>query len=363
MDRSRLETSKHIVKWAVKVAAAVVIGVVVARLVAATSLVHEGHFLDGLDYLPPWSLVVLVLPIALACWAMRQRSLVLALSATFAVLLLLDEDLSWPRRAVQIPGAAALKVATLNVQFYRAGHKQVADAVKSMDADVVLLSENALRPEDVPTVQALFAPLHFYSGRYEETAIVSREPAVDAREVELPSFQASLRRPNRLEDVGTRPHRSFLHATLDVNGAPVHVISIRFIAGRPPSKRPADQLLWGRYLLKTHHEEGRFFLEYLSRLKGPIVFGGDLNAPPTAKVIRRLNDVAHDAYRATHWWGRPTFDVRVPLLRLDYLFGMNGAVPVESTRLPHRVSDHYPVWATFALSQNTKTAAGPESLD
>ena len=98
------------------------------------------------------------------------------------------------------PGAPVLKVAALNVQFYRAGREQVANAVKSMDADVVLLSENAVPPEEVPELEALFAPLHFYAGRSEETAIVSRHPLRDVKEVELPSFKASLRRPNRLED-------------------------------------------------------------------------------------------------------------------------------------------------------------------
>ena len=257
------------------------------------------------------------------------------------------------------PGAPVLKVAGLNVQFYRAGRAQVANAVKSMDADVVFLSENAVRPEQMAELEALFAPLHFYAGRSEETAIVSRRPLRDVKEVELPSFQASLKRANRLEDQLTHPHRSFLHAQLDMQGFTVHVISIRFIAGRPRSKGMEDQLEWGRYLVKTHHEEGAFFLDYLSRLKGPVVFGGDLNAPPSSKLIRRLSERAQDAYLATHWWGRPTFEVRFPVQRLDYLFGMNGAVPVESSRLSQIVSDHYPVWARFVLTQSNEEAVVP----
>ncbi len=334
--------------------------VLLARLVAGSALVHEGGFLDGVDYLPPWSLVVLVLPLVVACWALRQRRTALVLAATFLVLVILEEDLSWRRPKLSpMQGASVLKVAALNVQFYLAGRKQVAEAIKSMDADVVLLSENLVPPEEVPELQALFAPLHYYAGRSEETAIVSRNALREVKEVELPSFQASLRRPNRLEDQPSHRHRSFVHAQLDVDGVLVHVISIRFIAGRPPSKRPGDQLAWGRYLVKTHHEEGRFFVDYLSRLRGPIVFGGDLNAPPSATLIQRLNGVAQDAYLATHWWGRPTFDLKLPLLRLDYLFGMNGAVPLEATRLPHRVSDHYPVWARFALSPSIEPAAAP----
>ena len=109
--------------------------------------------------------------------------------------------------------------------------------------------------------------------------------------------------------------------------------------------------------MKTHHQEGRFFVDYLSRLRGPIVFGGDLNAPPSAKLIRSLSEVAEDAYLATHWWGRPTFEMDRPLLRLDYLFGMNGAVAVESSRLPRRVSEHHPVRARFVVSPSNANGA------
>jgi endonuclease/exonuclease/phosphatase (EEP) superfamily protein YafD len=292
---------------------------------------------------------VFVVPGALVCCALRQWRAALVIGATFLVLLIFQEDLSWRRRVSPAPGGPVLKVVTMNVQYYRHGRKFVADAVKSMDADVALLSENDVPPKDVPELQALFAPFHFYSGRPQETAIVSRHPLRDVKEIELPSFQASLRRRDRIEVQSSHPRRSFLHGQLDVNGTAVHLISIRFIAGRPASNSVADQVAWGRYLLKTHHDEGRFFLDYLSRLQGPIVFGGDLNAPPTSKLIRRLDDVAEDAYLATHWWGRPTYEFDRPLLRLDYLFGMNGAVPLECTLLSHRVADHFPVWARFAL--------------
>ena len=310
----------------------------------------EGAFLDGVDYLPPWSLVVFVLPVALACWALRQGRVALMLVATFLALMVLEEDVSFrPRHVSALQSAPVLKVATMYVQYYRAGRQEVAEAVKSFDADVVLLSENDVAPEEVPELQALFAPLYFHSGRRQETAIVSRRPARAVKEVEPPSFQASLFLRNRLEDQATHPHRSFLHAQIDVDGVLVHVISIRFIAGRPPSRTMADQLAWGRYIVKTHHQEGRFFPPLPLRLQGPIVFGGDLNAPPSSRLIQRLNRVA-DAYLATHWWGRPTFEVKWPLLRLDYLFGMQGAVPVDSTRLLYSVSDHYPVSARFAIS-------------
>jgi endonuclease/exonuclease/phosphatase (EEP) superfamily protein YafD len=339
-------------------AAALSLLLMLARLVASSALVREGAFLDGMEYLPPWPLVVLVVPIALACWALRQRRVAMLLATTALLLFMLEEDLSvGPRPQPPPPGAPELKVATINVQYYRAGREAVVQAIKDMNADVVLLGENDVLTEEVPELQRLFEPLHFYPGRREETAIVSRTPVRDVKEVELPSFQASLYRRNRLEDQSGHPRRSFVHAQLDVSGVLVHVMSVRFIAGRPPSRTLRDQLAWGRYLVKTHHQEGRFFVDYLSRLRGPIVFGGDLNAPPSAKLIRSLSEVAEDAYLATHWWGRPTFEMDRPLLRLDYLFGMNGAVAVESSRLPRRVSDHHPVWARFVVSPSNANGA------
>lgn len=172
---------------------------------------------------------------------------------------------------------------------------------------------------------------------------------LDVNEVELPTFQASLDGPNRISEQAAHPHRTFLHARIDGHGTPVNLISIRFIAGRPATNSAAGQLEWGRYLLAAHHQEVRFFLDYLAKVKGPIVFGGDLNAPPSAMLIRHLEEVASDAYLSTHTFGRPTFRVNLPTLRLDYLFSMNGAVALDADRPDRIVSDHFPLLASFAL--------------
>ena len=45
-------------------AAGLVMLVLLARFVAGSSLTNEGAFLDGLEYLPPWTLSLLVVPLA-----------------------------------------------------------------------------------------------------------------------------------------------------------------------------------------------------------------------------------------------------------------------------------------------------------
>jgi endonuclease/exonuclease/phosphatase (EEP) superfamily protein YafD len=82
------------------------------------------------------------------------------------------------------------------------------------------------------------------------------------------------------------------------------------------------------------------------------VLGGDLNAPPTAGIIRQLSTVAADAYLAHHWVGLPTFPTKFPIVRLDYLFSMNGVVATEAARPELRVSDHYPILARFTVDSS-----------
>src|SRR5262249_25867106 len=160
---------------------------------------------------------------------------------------------------------------------------------------------------------------------------------------EFPTAQASLVGPNHLEHAEQESRRSFVHAVIDVGGTSVNVLSVRFIAGRAPRTDLLTELRWGVHLMRSQMAEVNFFKQYLSRIKGPYVFGGDLNAPPSAFVIRSLRQVAADAYLARHHFGKATFRVQLPLLRIDYLLSSPEITALESHRVEVEVSDHYPV--------------------
>jgi endonuclease/exonuclease/phosphatase (EEP) superfamily protein YafD len=66
------------------------------------------------------------------------------------------------------------------------------------------------------------------------------------------------------------------------------IYEIVFDAGRPNSKSLNDQIAWGNYLVRKQEEEARFLISYLRKLDDPVIFGGDLNAPPNAKVMDKL---------------------------------------------------------------------------
>ena len=326
-----------------------------------------GDFFDGLNCLSPWWLAVVVLPLVLLWLCVGRRAAAGALVVLFVSLLGFEDDwtihVTHADRPADVP---SLSVLALNVRHYRAGRLRVVQAMKALEPDLVLITENHVDPAAVDELKSELAPYTFLSGRSDEAAIASRLPVLEATEVELPSHAPTLHRPNRIAEQPTHPHRSFMHARVDFHGTPVNAIAVRFIAGIAASSAISDEVEWGRYIIETQREEIRFFLDYLSHVRGPIVFGGDLNAPPTASVIRELDAVASDAYLSDHWIGLPTFPVKFPFLRLDYIFCMNGVVPMEALRPNVRVSDHYPVLARVALApappsvQSSESSASPD---
>ena len=107
--------------------------------------------------------------------------------------------------------------------------------------------------------------------------------------------------------------------------------------------------------------ESEFFARYLSELRGPVIFGGDLNACPESRTVTRLRAIATDAYMANNFFGDFTFRVESPTMRIDYLFCMNGVASRTASRPQVVVSDHYPVLATFVLGSDV-TGAGPSII-
>jgi endonuclease/exonuclease/phosphatase (EEP) superfamily protein YafD len=344
-------------------AAVGLIGLTIAALalhaLGCLGVFPPGSTLSGVSYLSASWWTPVVLPLAVAGWALRSRRLAAALIGAFAVVIAVAGDFSLRRRPPSPTGVERkLSVVAWNVRGYRDGRAEVLRALKNIGADVALLSENVLTPEEREQVRKEVLPAEFRMGRSGETAIISGYPILDFREVDFPDRQVSLFGPNSLEKGDDAPFRSFVHAVVDVRGLPVNVISVRMIAGRPPANDPWHQIQWGLYLLRAQADEFAFFENYLRQLKGPFVFGGDLNATPPSFGVRRLSAVASDSYLALHSLGRPTFRVSAPLSRLDYLFASPELTPVQADRLDVVASDHFPVYAEYRFSPEGRQGSG-----
>ena len=259
----------------------------------------------------------------------------------------------------QIPGAEkslleasspqTLNVAAANMRYYSFGAQHISQEWKRSDVDVALLSENSLTFSDYEKIRKALPDWNFLMGKQSETGILTRWPVLEFRELELPSHQASLDKPNTVRDQKHNQKRSFVHAVINLRGTPVNLISVRFVAGRPENNRPFRLLEWGRYLISQQSKELDFFESYISSVKGPLIFGGDLNATPNSFVIQKLKKSAHQA-RMNPWLEVPTFPtLKIPFFTLDYLFSANGALPIETKISDLLVSDHRILQSTFQI--------------
>ena len=328
--------------------------VTVIALLDGFGLVHHASHLYGFDYMPQGlvSLLIVILAAVLLVVNRRRTGLLLVSLSLFALACRGDCSFDAFRSQPQSEEEVTFTVITLNVEWYRRGFTRIVAGIREIDPDIVLINENML-PDEAGEVYAADLPqYHYATGRPGETAILSKYPIMSVTEVEFPSRQTSPKEPNRIEDIANNAHRSFLHAIIDINGTPVNVISVRFIAGRPPSYTLGDQFRWGKFVLIQQMEEVQFFNDYITEEEGPVVFGGDLNATASSKVIRQLRKVSRDAFLANHFYGRATFRVPNVMSRLDYIF-LKGPIRSLKSEVVHiKVSDHYPVYVELAVARS-----------
>ncbi|MBT3225934.1 MAG: hypothetical protein HN580_25935 [Deltaproteobacteria bacterium] len=310
--------------------------------------------INALGFFPPYGFVFFVLPLVLLFWMIGARKSSTILLLVFLLFFISFGDFSFnsaeTSKQPELQKGHKLSVIALNVRYYSYDLKKVITAIKDMDADLYLLSENILSIQERHILEKELQPWTFHMGRQEGTALISRLPVLDFKEVVLPSKQASLSEPNKISNQHLNPNRSFVHARIDVGGTPVHAISIRFLAGRPADRTLSEAFKWGIYVFGVQLKEIDFFLDYLKNLRGPIVFGGDLNATPSSLVVQKLSKIAVDSYLEKHIWGGFTFWTQFPsYARLDYIFSMNGVRVLSSEILDVVVSDHFPVYSEFMI--------------
>jgi len=343
----------------------------ISLLIAVSTLDHIDVFsntdiLYGIDYVPAiWISLFLLIPVTLFFFCgKRTEAGIFTFMTIIYVAAFGDFSLSFlvQNKKPAVWASKKISVMALNVQYYSNGLKKVFSGIRSLNPDVVLISENTLSDSLYKTAKHIISPMQFFMGHSNSTAILSKYPVLEFKEINLPSHEASLSGSNDIQDQQSHPYRSFTHAVLDVEGIHLHVISIRLIAGRPKNHTLEENIRWGRYLLNTQMDEVNAFIKYVKSLDGPVIFGGDLNAPPLSKPMRKIQALATDAYMTNHFWGDYTFRTEAPTMRLDYLFCMNNAVPINAYRPTLVISDHFPIVAEFLVPGKSSTISNHERI-
>ena len=246
----------------------------------------------------------------------------------------------------------SLNIAAYNIKYYAYGIEKISEFIKESNYDVLLLSESVLTAEKLEFLKKSLPAYSILTDNGHDLSILSKYPVLSYKIVELPTYLASFSGSNDIEKLKAGGiHRSFVHAIINLNGTIVNVLSIRLIAGRPKDKSLNEDIRWGKYLLNAQNEELSVFINYLHTLKGPVIFGGDLNVPPNSGIIHRINHYAEDTYLNDHPFGSFTFKVSFPTIRLDYLFHSKDIILKKSEVVKVRtlLSDHFPIRAEFLI--------------
>lgn len=346
------------VRLTVFVAAVVVLGMHVCSGRLASDPLSPGSVFPALSYVPALPLTLLAfLLMALTARHGRQRVLAAAVAASHY---LLCGDYAAYRFFERFErdayaGTASIRVGAANVQYLHQGPAYVGRELHKLDTDVWLLSEFETSSTQEQDFLAQLPDYELVIGRSRDVAVLSRQPVLDWKEIPLPSHQTSLRQRNSIAAQTGHPKRSFLHVTIGTSEGPVHVIPLRFIAGRPPADDPMSQFRWGRYLLREQAREVDAFASYVAGINGPVIFGGDLNATHASVVVRRLRKIGRDVYLESNPFGDYTFRTFTPwlpplaTLRLDYLFATSQVDIMRSWRELKKISDHYPIIGDFTI--------------
>jgi endonuclease/exonuclease/phosphatase family metal-dependent hydrolase len=270
------------------------------------------------------------------------------------VLLLFDFSFSFLKNRIpeNVTNFDDLKVVAYNVRYYTYGLDNITNFIRESGFDIVLLSENVVDSSKLEYLKANLKDYTILTDNGHDLSLLSKFPVVYYKIVELPTYIASLSGSNDIAELkrgGT--HRSFIHAIVDVNGTYVNFLSVRLIAGRPKDKSLAESIRWGEYLLDAQDKELSVFLSYLHTLKGPVIFGGDLNVPPNSDIISEIKQYAYDSYLDNHPFGPLTFKTSLPMIRLDYIFHSKDVIPKKSEVIKIMLSDHFPISAEFLLQK------------
>jgi endonuclease/exonuclease/phosphatase family metal-dependent hydrolase len=236
-----------------------------------------------------------------------------------------------------------LNVVTFNIHSARAPDGSVhlgtiAHALSAWHPDVVLLQEVDrgriwTGRVDMPTVLADRLGMTWAFGdnvrrsatNQYGTAILSRYPILNARNVSLPA------------PPGTQ-QRGLLHVTIDANGIPVSVYGTHLENGSRVARL----------------KQIRAIAPILAADPRPEIFGGDLNSTPNSQVFAVARRVVSDTWQSVGIGPGWTHPAGAPHIRIDYLFYRGGSgvdvQPVRAEVLPPALSDHRAVRATYRVS-------------
>jgi vancomycin resistance protein VanJ len=304
-------------------------GVVLAGLALRYAFGDELRVSRYTGYVMPWLLVWLV-PGAVWAWRRCARALSAVLGVSVAMIAAAHVPALASPRAVHPPDAPTLSVMSYNTWSQNLDERSIARVVQANAPDVVLLQETS--PAVLERVVGLLGDL--YGGSAVHAAY---EPTIQ---------QAVISRFPIGSSVAMREKGQAQRVVLHTLAGPVVVLNVH----------PLRNTGWrGR-----HDRLAALLKEEVVPEEGPVIVGGDFNAPEHSEVYRLVAAHLRDAHRAAgsgFGFTYPAAGLRLlgavpafPVVRIDHVFFSRHFVAVRAETLTDSGgSDHRPVLAVLAM--------------
>ena len=255
---------------------------------------------------------LLTLPLALLT---RSKKALLASGVVLSLFVVIYGPFFLPRLGPAAPSAdGTLKVMSFNIYYNHPHPEQAIAAIEAENADIVALQE--LLPFTAELIRQRLSrryPYMLLEPDLSSTGLLSRYPILHSEWFQL-----------------TGVGRLTVHAVLDVNGRPVHVLAVH-----PPV--PSFSHHRGRLLPVVpdgFSDEGTErqiagIARRAAALAGTVLVVGDFNATDQTHAYAQMARLLKDAFREAGWGFGFTFPhgervgrlpVPGPLVRLDYVF-------------------------------------------
>jgi endonuclease/exonuclease/phosphatase (EEP) superfamily protein YafD len=315
--------------------------VAVAVALLLTGQAVEPRQLPGLVLInyapfPAYLLPVLVAVLASCALGWPWRALaVLCLGVTLTVVM----GLAWGKPD---EGHGRVRFMTYNVKAYLAsktsdGFTKLAQEINEHQPDILVLQDaqtlSSGEGERDPLSEVISQQREVYqSGQY---VVASRWPLSDCRVAGIP--------------IGGHPH-GFVHCVVTVHGARLNVVTAHFLSPRDGLNAARKEGMegmgdWQQNMLARLQQTG-LLAEHLRQMSGPILLGGDLNAPEASAVVQTLlNTGLRDAFSSAgrgygytygHALLRGLSFLRIDHILVSHDIGVVQAFPGGSEASEHR---------------------------
>jgi endonuclease/exonuclease/phosphatase (EEP) superfamily protein YafD len=319
----------------------------------------ETSIIQVLGYTPfLWIIVIASVPLILFLLSGYLRTAIAFLLIMVIFAIFLDDISLTPvlhRKTEKTENFVSLKVGAYNVKYNSYGIEKISKFIFNSDIDILLLSENVVDTAKIEFLKNSLPAFSLFTDGGNDLSILSKYPIVSSEKIELPTYLASLSGGNDFEKLKENGvHRSFIHSIINVKGININILSLRLIAGRPKDRKLKDILNWGKYLVVAQNQELTVFLNYLRSLKGPIIFGGDLNTSPNSRIIHQIKKYVYDSWSDKHVFGTFTFKASFPTQRIDYIFHSKDLIVKKSFVVSTHLSDHFMVRSEFLIPRRAE---------